>query len=85
MIRGSYGVYNKKEPEGKEIMNNRCPKCDYKKLKTWDELTEDEKMAAKVQPSKFALKQRLKHRFCVRCWYEEIAGSGGIYSPKTFS
>ncbi len=56
-------------------MSDKCPKCDYKKLKTWDELDEDERMAAKVQPSEFSLKERKKHRFCVRCWYEEVVAN----------
>lgn len=55
-----------------KFMNNKCPKCDYKKLKTWDELSEDEKMAVRVRLSDFSLEQRKKHRFCVRCWFEEI-------------
>jgi hypothetical protein len=52
-------------------MSSKCPKCDFKKLKTWDELTTDEKMAIKVQPSEFPLEQRKRHRFCVRCLFEE--------------
>lgn len=52
-------------------MNNKCPKCGYKKLKTWDELSSDEKMVLKVQPAEIPLEQRKKHRFCVRCWFEE--------------
>jgi hypothetical protein len=52
-------------------MNDKCPKCEYKKLKTWDELTAEEKMVVKVKPSKYSLEQRKKHSFCVRCFYEE--------------
>jgi hypothetical protein len=52
-------------------MNNKCPKCDYKKLKTWGELSEEEKMFVKVLPANFTKEQRKKHRFCVRCWFEE--------------
>lgn len=59
-------------------MSSKCPKCDYKKLKTWDELDEDEKMAAKVQPSEFCLKERKKHQFCVRCWYEEVLADNNV-------
>lgn len=53
-------------------MSDKCPKCDYKKLKTWNELSDDEKMAIKAQYSKFTLEERKKHRFCVRCRFEEI-------------
>jgi hypothetical protein len=55
----------------KQFMNSKCPKCDYKKLKTWDELTDDEKLAFKVKPTIYKLEQRKKHRFCVRCEFEE--------------
>ena len=57
-------------------MSNKCPKCDYKKLKNWDELSEEEKMVVKVKHSDFPIEQRKKHRFCVRCWFEEIENYG---------
>lgn len=53
-------------------MSNKCPKCEYKNLKTWDELSSDEKMVVKVKHSEFTLEERKKHRFCVRCGYEEF-------------
>jgi len=59
--------------DNKQFMSEKCPRCDYKKLKSWDELTAEEKMAVKVRPSNFTPEQRKKHRFCVRCWYEEPA------------
>lgn len=58
--------------DNEQFMNNKCPKCNYKKLKTWDELSEDEKKFIKVLPANLTLEQRKKHRFCVRCWFEEI-------------
>ena len=54
-------------------MSNKCPKCDYKKLKTWDELSEDEKIIVKVKHSEFTLQEKKRHRFCVRCGFEETA------------
>jgi Zn ribbon nucleic-acid-binding protein len=53
-------------------MSDKCPKCDYKKLKTWQELTADEKMTVKVRYSEFTLEERKRHRFCLRCGFEEI-------------
>lgn len=53
-------------------MSNKCPKCDYKKLKIWQELTTDEKFIVKLKESEFKLEQRKHHRFCVRCWFEEV-------------
>jgi hypothetical protein len=51
-----------------------CPKCNSPKMKTWDELTEEEKMLAEKLPgsAEMPLNQRKKHRFCTRCWYEDI-------------
>ena len=53
-------------------MKDNCPKCDYKKLKTWNDLTEEEKMVVKVKHSEFTLEERKNHLFCIRCGYEEI-------------
>jgi hypothetical protein len=43
-------------------------------MKTWPELTEDEKSLAKSLPlsAEFTPAERKQHRFCVRCWFEEI-------------
>jgi hypothetical protein len=53
-------------------MSDKCPKCDYKQLRTWDELSDEEKMAFKVQPTKYPMEQRKRHRFCTRCLFEEV-------------
>lgn len=51
-----------------------CPRCGAAKMKRWDELTEDEKLLVEKMPfsEKFRQEQRRKHRFCGRCFYEEI-------------
>lgn len=51
-----------------------CPKCGYRELKAWDDLTEDEKIIAGRLPAsaEFTLAERKKHRFCTRCWSEEL-------------
>ncbi len=43
-------------------------------MKTWRELTEEEQMLAERLPAsaEWPLSQRKKHRFCVRCWFEEV-------------
>ncbi|MEZ5425854.1 MAG: hypothetical protein R2747_06290 [Pyrinomonadaceae bacterium] len=53
-----------------------CPKCGWQKLKTWNELTEEQKMLAKKLPLnvKFSPFQRRKHIFCSRCWFEFVPG-----------
>jgi hypothetical protein len=50
-----------------------CPKCDSPKLKSWAELTDKQKFLAERLPlnTDFTLEERKKHRFCVRCWFEE--------------
>jgi hypothetical protein len=48
------------------------------RLKRWDELERDEKIAAERLPGSahFSKDERKKHRFCTRCWFEiKDAGS----------
>jgi len=53
-----------------------CPKCGSPKIKSWHELTEDQKLLAKSLSAsgEFPLSQRKKHRFCTRCWFEWKSG-----------
>jgi len=41
-------------------------------MKSWRELTADEKMLAKSLPlsAKYTPAERKRHRFCTRCWVE---------------
>ncbi len=50
-----------------------CPRCHAREFKTWNELSADEKIAAAKMPlsSEFSLAERKRHRFCVRCWFEQ--------------
>jgi len=43
-------------------------------MKTWAELVDEEKMLVEKLPlsADHPLHQRKKHRFCTRCWYEDI-------------
>jgi hypothetical protein len=51
-----------------------CPKCHYPKIKTWEELTGEQKFLLERLPmsAEFSLEQRKKHRFCERCWFEDV-------------
>ncbi|MDQ2747086.1 MAG: hypothetical protein M3T96_07500 [Acidobacteriota bacterium] len=51
-----------------------CPKCEYPRMKSWEELTGDEKFIAERLPlsATFSLKERECHLFCPRCRHEEI-------------
>jgi hypothetical protein len=52
-----------------------CPRCEKRGLKTWAELTEEERIAVKRLPSsaEYTEEERMAgHRWCTRCWYEEV-------------
>jgi ribosomal protein S27AE len=51
-----------------------CPKCGSPKIKSWPELTDEQKMLVKSLPAstEYPLSQRKKHRFCTRCWFENF-------------
>jgi hypothetical protein len=51
-----------------------CPKCHLPKLKSWQELTDEQKFLVERLPlnTKFTRAERKKHRFCERCWFEEV-------------
>jgi len=57
-------------------MNEKiCPKCQYPAMKTWEELTGEQKMLVERLPASAALslEQRRKNLFCPRCWFEQTA------------
>jgi hypothetical protein len=43
-------------------------------MKTWEELSGEQKFLVERLPmsAEFSPDQRKKHRFCERCWFEEI-------------
>jgi ribosomal protein S27AE len=51
-----------------------CPKCGSHRLKAWHDLTADEKFLAERLPlsTEYTAAERKKHRFCTRCWFEEV-------------
>lgn len=51
-----------------------CLRCYSPKMKNWDELNDEERMLAEKLPvsAEFTPKERKKHRFCVKCWYEQF-------------
>lgn len=50
-----------------------CPKCGAAKLTPWSELSPDEEFLATRLPAsaEYTPKERKKHRFCTRCWFED--------------
>lgn len=51
-----------------------CPRCAAG-LKPWNDLSDEQKMLAERLPAsaRFTKKERKKHRYCIRCWYEQNA------------
>lgn len=58
----------------KDFDERMCPKCHHRKMKTWEELSGEQKFLAERLPSsaEFSVEQRKKHRFCERCWFEDV-------------
>jgi len=53
---------------------NFCPNCGAGKMKTWDELDFEQKIIVERLPAsaEYSKTERKKHRFCGRCFFEEI-------------
>ncbi len=51
-----------------------CPQCGAVKMRNWNELNDEQKFLVERLPASadFTPAQRKKHRFCGRCFYEEI-------------
>jgi len=52
-----------------------CPRCDKRGMKSWSELTDEEREVVKRLPlsAKYSLEERqATHRWCTRCWYEFV-------------
>jgi len=49
-------------------------------MKAWQELSDEEKYIVDRLPlfADVPAEQRKKHRFCTRCWYEEIDKTGDL-------
>jgi len=61
------------------MMKNRadekiCPQCGALKMKSWGDLTDEQKFLVERLPlsAEFTPEQRKKHRFCERCWFEQL-------------
>ena len=52
-----------------------CPRCDKRGMKSWSELTDEEREVVKRLPlsASYPLEERqASHRWCTRCWYEAV-------------
>jgi len=57
----------------KGFQKKMCPKCHAPEMKSWQELTGEQKFLVERLPqsAEFSPEERKKHRFCERCWFEE--------------
>ena len=58
-------------------INLQCPRCGGR-LESWTELGEEEREIVRRLPASADYnpeERKTLHRWCVRCWYEESAGS----------
>ncbi len=59
-----------------ESLTNRCKRCGEGRLRSWQELTEEEREVVKRLPASadYTLDERCRlHRWCTRCWNEATA------------
>jgi len=64
----------------KDFREKMCPQCHSSKLKIWDELSDEQKFLVERLPlsAEFSLAQRKKHRFCERCWFEDVRAASDM-------
>jgi hypothetical protein len=51
-----------------------CPRCEKPGLKSWSELSDEEREVVKRLPASahYSLSEReATHRWCTRCWFED--------------
>ncbi len=58
----------------KSFQEKICPRCGSSKMKNWKDLTDEQKFLVERLPlnTDFTHEERKKHRFCERCFFEEI-------------
>ena len=60
---------------------NRCPRCGASPLRSWRELTDEERELARRLPlsADYSDEERAaRHLFCTRCWHEETGTSSHL-------
>ena len=56
--------------------SNQCPRCGTARLRSWSELSDEEREVVKRLPAsaEFSLEERQAiHKWCTRCWHEDIS------------
>lgn len=60
-----------------ESFSERCPRCGEGRLRSWQELNEEEREVTRRLPNAFDYdkdERRTRHRWCALCWHEEKQG-----------
>jgi hypothetical protein len=60
-----------------ESLSNRCPRCGEGRLRSWQELDDEEREVVRRLPASADYtpdERRARHRWCTRCWHEEKQG-----------
>lgn len=58
-----------------ESIADKCTRCGEGRLRSWQELSEEEREVTRRLPSNadYSLEERrTRHRWCTRCWHEAI-------------
>jgi hypothetical protein len=61
-----------------EPARDACPRCGTERLRTWDQLSAEEREVVRRLPASahFKLEERAaSRRWCTRCWHEETRRS----------
>jgi len=61
-------------------LDSKCKRCDWGTLKRWDEMDAEQQEVALRLPrsADFSLDERkARHRWCTRCWYEDVGDEVG--------
>jgi hypothetical protein len=62
-----------------EATKDTCPQCRAARLRAWEELSGEEREVVRRLPASadYRVEERAaRHRWCARCWYEEVRGAG---------
>lgn len=57
-----------------ESLEERCTRCGEGRMRSWDELTEEEREVTRrlLEGADYSLaERRARHRWCTRCWHEQ--------------
>lgn len=57
-----------------ESLTDKCKRCGEGRLRSWQELSEDEQEVVRRLPANRDYKaeeRRARHRWCALCWHEE--------------